>query len=63
MARERTYREESSWPETASVDGGNPTPARDYRDEVEASDEQLTESLNSLAQMFAPCDIVNRGAQ
>ena len=64
MTRERIDQDQTNWPTTASAnDGGNAGPTRDYRQEAEASDDQLNQSLNSLAQMFAPRDIVNRGAQ
>ena len=55
MARERIHREENGLP-SPPEDGGNPLPARDYRREAEASDEQLNDSMNTLAQMFALFD-------
>ena len=63
MTRERIDQDQPNWPASASAENGNAGPTRDYRQEAEASDDQLNESLNSLAQMFAPRDIVNRGAQ
>ncbi len=67
MTRDRTHQDrqqdQSNWPANASADSGSTGPTRDYRQESEASDDQLNQSLDSLAQMFAPRDIVNRGAQ